>query len=196
MSWTRRENSTTQSVDTLPGPRVSGTNADSFYEGRLLVVQPSTFEARTAGTPEQRSPEPAPKWVDPLHRPTTSLTSPGLLVLAALAVIEGYRQLQLIPAPQWHTSAFVFAATAPLLAVVVTWPYRVDRRGPAQMVAIATALAFAVITPVATLTNLPHARVVVGLSAMALAIVALVAVLAGERLLRWSRADGRRGAET
>lgn len=196
MSWTRREHSTTRCAGALPGPRGSGTNAGSYYEGRVLVAQPSTFEARTDGAPAASVAIAATRRSRPARRPSTSLTSPGLLVLAALAVLEGYRQLQLIPSADWHPSAYLFATGAPVLALVVTWPYRVKSRGPGQRVAVGAAAALAVITPVAMLFDRPHAGVVVGVSDMTLAAIALGAVLAGERLLRWSRPDLSGAGET
>ena len=121
----------------MAGPGPTTANRDSLYEGRILAAQSERFEPRTdgslatlgAGVP------PAPT------RPTTpggapALASPGLTVLAATGIMEGYRQFHLIPSAHLRLSNYAFAVIAPLVAVLLArsrrgW-YRND--GPAVAV--------------------------------------------------------------
>ena len=90
---TRRGSAVTRSW--RPGGTHSGTapNTPPPYEGQIFVARTEVFDSRTGGGPPA-----AGEIARPRRRGSVNaLSSPGLVVLAALAVVEGYAQLDLVP---------------------------------------------------------------------------------------------------
>jgi hypothetical protein len=63
---------------------------------------------------------PAPGTIGAARERAPKLVTAGMVLLAAAAIFEGYRLLNVIPGSQRHLSALVFAAAAVLAAVFLT----------------------------------------------------------------------------
>ena len=187
MARPRRGKATTRGAWSRPGAVVSRTNRRSIYEGRIFIEQSPTFDVRVDGTPVlvqdrgQWSPSPEETGLAPL-------ASPGLLALAALALWEGYRHLNVIPSAQRHPSVYAFAVIAPVAALVLTRHRGRGRRTLLQNALVAAAVALGLFTPVALVVDGPVTGPLLGVADMLTAALALATVVVGESL-----ASGLRG---
>ena len=150
------------------------------HSGGLQVGDSVPSSSRMPG------PEPAARGDDP-DRTAPALASPGLIVLAALAVLEGYRQLHLSPSPQWDPSGYLFAVLAPLAAVALTQTRRGVPRTPALKAVVGAAVVLGAATPGLLVSNRPLAGVLLGAGDLVTAVLILGAVLAAERPIRSSQ---------
>jgi hypothetical protein len=123
---------------------------------------------RTGASAEERPP-----------RGQAALTSTGLIVVAALAVVEGYRQLDLISPVPRHPVAVVFALVVLMALVALTRPPRGGHRTLVEKGAV-TAGAIGVITSLATATTLGTGAVALGAIDMLIAVFAIGSAVAGE----------------
>jgi hypothetical protein len=120
------------------------------------------------------------------------MASPGLMVLAAVAVMEGYHHLHLISSPTWYPPGYAVAVAAPLAAVGLTRP-GAGRRSLAQRLVVGTAVALCALTPVAMAVNRPLSELLIGTVDIVTAVAALGAVLMGERQERWRPEEAEAG---
>ena len=106
--------------------------------------------------------------------------SPTLVLLAAVSILQGYSLLNVLPDGEWQTSAILFAAVSFPLSVALTRPgARGARTVTEKAVALSVALV-AVMTAVALMIDRPSVTHLLGVSDLAFALLALVAVLANE----------------
>jgi len=186
MEMSRRETSATTRAAAGAAPPHTTANVGPPYEGRVLAVQPPQFAARIDGPVATRDTDsvtvtrPGPPGGPP------ALASPGLIVLAAVAIMEGYRQLHLIPSAHLRLSNDAFAVMAPLAAVLLARSRRRGHRTLAQRSLLVVAVLIGVATPLVLAGHRSEAGVLLGAGDLAVAIFALWAVLAGERRVRWS----------
>lgn len=126
-------------------------------------------------------PPPADRIVQPERALETSppvLASPGLVLVAALSIMEGYRWLNVIPARWLHPSALVYVTAAVPLLVLCTRRQPGQHRGPVQWVGVASASGLVVATLTESFVRRPWSAHVFGASNMAVAAVALGAAWA------------------
>jgi hypothetical protein len=169
--------------------------------GTVIVLDRPRVRAEHAGpavqpggtaTPPIREqtarPAPAPVPVVPPVGIGSLLRGPGLALLAALSLVEGYRWLGVFPggstgggSPAFGTIGVgVVAVLTPVLAAVLT-----SRREPGQPirlagVVVAVALAVTVVTGAALVTGGHAWREAAGVTDIVLAAVAFAAVAIGE----------------
>jgi hypothetical protein len=115
------------------------------------------------------------------------------MVLAAVAVMEGYHHLHLISSSAWCPPCYPFAVAAPLAAVGLTRPGAGHRRSLAQRLVVGTAVALCALTPVAMVVNQPLSELLVGTLDIVAAVAAVGAVLMGERQVRWRPEEAEAG---
>jgi membrane protein implicated in regulation of membrane protease activity len=138
--------------------------------------------------------------------------SPVLVVVAAVAILEGYRWLNVLPRLGWRPSAVVFAAVAVPLAIAVTRGGRGGREkrsgrgglggpggpggpgGQRWAVRAVTGAALLLVPVTVTAVILPRAPIaqLMGSTDLLFAFTALVAVLVNER----STHSGQRAVRT
>jgi len=186
----RRETSAVRKAAAEADSGRTTINRGSLYEGRILVAQAEGFEPRTHGSAGTGAIG-APSGARPVTPPgrASAMASPGLMVLTAVAVMQGYRQLHVIPSAHLRLSQYAFAVCAPLVAVLLARSRRAWRRTLVQRGLLIVAVAIGVATPLVLAGARPEAGPVLGIGDMAVAAVALWAVLAGERGIRWSPLD-------
>jgi hypothetical protein len=190
MEMSRRETAAARRTDPVAGPGATTPNRDSLYEGRILAAQSERFEPRTDGSLATLGAGVPPTPT----RPTTpggapALASPGLTVLAATGIMEGYRQFHLIPSAHLRLSNYAFAVIAPLVAVLLARSRRGWYRNAAQRSLLVAALLTGLATPLVLAAARSQSGLLLGAPDLAVAGCALWAVLAGERTVRWSRQD-------
>jgi hypothetical protein len=122
--------------------------------------------------------------------------SPVLVLLAAVAILEGYRWLNVLPSVGWRPSAVVFTALAVPLAMAVIGGGRGDRGGPGgqRWAARAVTGAALLLVPVTIITLIhPHPPIaqLMGSTDLLFAVTALAAVLINERTRSGRRSDRR-----
>jgi hypothetical protein len=173
-----------------PAPVRSAANGRSLYEGRILAAQSQGFVPRTEGsfgTDADGVGPSAPDQAPPAAAPP--LASPALVILAALGVLEGYRQFHLVPSAHLRLSASAFAVITPLAAVLLARSAQGWHRTVAQRSLLAVALLIGVATPVVLAGGRSDAGLLLGIGDMAVAAFAVWAVLAGERRMSRSPQD-------
>ena len=182
---TRRGSAVTRSW--RPGGTHSGTapNTPPPYEGQIFVARTEVFDSRTGGGPPA-----AGEIARPRRRGSVNaLSSPGLVVLAALAVVEGYAQLDLVPTARWHPP--VFAVIAVVAAVALIRPARRGRRPAMRWSVVASAIVVGLVTVVATTVGRPLAAPLLVSVDLLFAATCLGAAMVDEvsalRLPRWGR---------
>ncbi len=107
------------------------------------------------------------------------LATAGLIVVAGLAVLEGYRQLDVIPPAPRHPAAVVFAVIVLLAIVAFTRPRRGGHRVLVQRAAL-TAGACGAIASLAAAGDLGASAVLLGAIDMVIAALAVGSAVAGE----------------
>jgi hypothetical protein len=131
-------------------------------------------------------PRGAEQWGPPRRGPW--FVAPGLALLAALAILEGYRWIGLMANGGARPSAVAFAGVAVTVSLVVTRSARPGGGDPSPRI-VSVGSGLVVLTTVAVLfTDERWAAVAVGASDLALASVALGWLLAGERSKRHGHA--------
>jgi hypothetical protein len=152
------------------------------------------WEAPTRA-PLDRPPRPAtePPTTDPLTSdPPAGLVragapgevAPVLVLVAALALLEGYRQLNVVPATQWQLSAILFATPAFAVVTVLVRPRRDGRRVVGARFVLAASTGLLILSWLALVVGGNDANHVVGAFDLLFAAVALGTVLANELVTR------------
>ncbi len=106
--------------------------------------------------------------------------SPALVLLAAVAILEGYKVLNVMPDSRWQPSAAVVAALALPLTSVLTRPGRGRRRGLGQRVVMGVSAALLVVTLVEFAVHRPSTVYVLGVVDLLVALSAMAVVLTSE----------------
>jgi hypothetical protein len=117
------------------------------------------------------------------------------VLVAAVAILEGYRWLNVLPSVGWRPSAIVFTSLAVPLAMVVTRGHRGEPGGPGgqRWPARAVTGAALLVVPLTVITLIhPQAPIaqLMGSTDLLFAVAALVAVLINERTTHSSRRAG------
>jgi 4-amino-4-deoxy-L-arabinose transferase-like glycosyltransferase len=110
--------------------------------------------------------------------------APGLALLAALAILEGYRWIGLITNSGARPWAAAFAGVALGVSLVVTRSARPGDADSSPRIVLVGSLVVVSTTMAVLFTDQRWAAVAVGASDLALATVALGLLLAGERSKR------------
>lgn len=171
-----------------PGGSYSGTapNTPPPYEGQILAAQSGAFDSRTEGGPASADEIARPRR---RHGRVGALSSPGLVVLAALAVVEGYAQLDLVPTGRWRPP--VFAVIAVVAAVALTRSAHVGRRPSMRWSVVASAIVVGLVTVAATTVGRPLAAPLLVSVDLLFAATCLGAAMVDEvsalRLPQWGR---------
>jgi hypothetical protein len=164
------------------GETGSDTNIVTDIGGRDLGSAWPRFEPRAENLLDdfvKRWPEhPAP---DRAVAAVPGFVSPILMLLAALATLEGYLRLNVIPAGRWQPSAVVFAALAFLSVVALAIPRPYGCRMVAAKTVAVAATGLLAVTILARLLDRPPIAHLLGASDLVFAVIALGAVLANER---------------
>jgi hypothetical protein len=101
------------------------------------------------------------------------LAAPGLVAVAAMSIMEGYRWLDVIPGSGLHPSAFIYIALAVPLLVACTRPQPDRPRGWVRQAAVASALALLVAALAETVINRPWSARTFGICDLAVAAVSI-----------------------
>ena len=120
--------------------------------------------------------------------PGSLFRAPGLALLAAVSVLEGYRWIGVIANRASRPWAMAFAVVAVVVALALTARDGRRRRTLVQRLVVILAMAVAVATVVVLWNDEGWAEDASGVVDLALASTALVALVAGERSRR--RGDG------
>jgi hypothetical protein len=131
-----------------------------------------------------------------------ALRSPGLALLTAAAILEGYKWLDVIPVGDSRVSsllfgrvgAVAFAAVASAFALVLTRPVAGPRRSPVQWLLVGTIVGQVAATSVAVLSDSMVAATVVGVTDLVVASAAGGVLIAGELSARRGVGENRRSA--
>ena len=190
MDGPRRETAAARRLGTGADPVRSTTNGHPPYDGRILAAPWPPFMARIEGSrgAQEGAVVPSAPDVAPPEAPSP-FTSPALVIVAALGVMEGYRQFHLIPTAHLRIPDSAFAVAAPLVAVLLARSARGWHRTAAQRALLAVAVLIGVATPLALAFGRSDAGLLLGIGDLAVALFALWAVLAGERWISWSVPD-------
>ncbi len=138
----------------------------------------------TAATPPApTAPSPAAPAAD--ARPGTGLAAPGLIVLATVAILEGYRWLDLMRLASPRPTMVAYVVLVVPAAFVLTRTRRTGRSGPAARLAVrAGAVAVVVLGIVALVTDGTRAERLLGVASLGVAGACLVLVWSTERRRR------------
>lgn len=101
------------------------------------------------------------------------LAAPGLVAVAAMSIMEGYRWLNVIPAHSLHPSAYIYVALAVPLLVACTRPQPDRPRGWVRRAAVAASLALGFAALAETVINRPWSARAFGVCDLAVAAVAI-----------------------
>lgn len=125
--------------------------------------------------------DPAPHGRDraPGRPQAPQLLTAGLVLLAAAAVLEGYRWLQVIPSNRLDLPAVVFAVLVAPTTLVLTRPPHHWTWTPAQKVALAAVAGLVAVTVVALLVTRLWSAQLLGAYYLATALAIVVAALSG-----------------
>jgi hypothetical protein len=147
------------------------------------VVRPLDEPEPPMPTPPSWSgPRGAEQWGPPRRCPW--FVAPGLALLAALAILEGYRWIGVITNGGARPWAAAFAGVALAVSLVLTRSARPGDGYPSPRIALVGSLLVVLTTVAVLFTDEQWATVAVGASDLALASVALGLLLAGERSKR------------
>jgi len=125
--------------------------------------------------------DPAPPGLDraPERPPTPQLVTAGLVLMAAAAVLEGYRWLHVIPSSRLHPSALVFAVLMVPAAAFLARPPHGWTRTPAQQAALVAGAGLVVVTVVYLLAGRPWSAGLLGAYDLAMAATLVAAAVMG-----------------
>ncbi len=110
--------------------------------------------------------------------------APGLAVLAAVSVLEGYRWFGIITNGTSRPWAVVFAGLALVAALALTRTDKAGRRPPLHRLVVSAAAVTTLATMAVLWNDGGWATTAIGITDLALASTALVALVAGERSRR------------
>jgi Family of unknown function (DUF6518) len=116
--------------------------------------------------------------------PVPLFRAPGLALLAAVSVLEGYLWLGIIGDGGSHPWAVVFAGLAVVAAVALTRTDRERRRSTLQRLLVSTATVTALAAAAVLWRDETWAARAIGIADLALASIALVSLVSGERSRR------------
>ncbi len=124
-----------------------------------------------------------PRSVSPTCR-ASGLASSGLVVLATLAVLQGYTRTGLIASAPWHPPALVFAVLALVSSLALTRPAHGRHRTRTEWPVVGAAVVVGVVTLVAmavgrSMADLLLVSVDMLLAVTSLAVVALLVAVTG-----------------
>jgi hypothetical protein len=139
-----------------------------------------------APPPTPADPRGAEQWGPPRRGPW--FVAPGLALLAALAILEGYRWIGVIANGGARPWAVAFAGGALAVSFVLARSAHPGDRRPSLRIVLAGSVLVASATVVVLFTGERWATGAVGGSDLALATVALTVLLAGERVKRQGHA--------
>jgi peptidoglycan/LPS O-acetylase OafA/YrhL len=146
-------------------------------------VRPLLDESEPAAPPPTRTDtRGAEQWGPPRRGPW--FVAPALALLAALAILEGYRWIGVIANEGARPWAVAFAAGALAVSFVLARSAQPRDRGPSLRIVLAASVLVASSTVVVLFTGERWATGAVGVSDLAMATAALVVLLAGERVKR------------
>lgn len=128
---------------------------------------------------------PGPDDVAPVARVAAPLfRAPGLALLAAAGVLEGYRWLGIIASGGSRPRAVVFAGVAVVAALLLTRANRARRRSTLQRLVVSTAAVTALATAAVLWNDTGWTTWAIGIADLVLASTALVCLVSGERSRR------------
>lgn len=130
------------------------------------------------------SPEAAPAGPGRPTPPDSLFRAPGLAVLAAWSVLEGYRWFGVIAEGGSRPWAVVFAVAAAGCALTLTRADRWRRHAGVQRLVVIAATAVVLATAAVLWNHRGWSTEVLGIADLALATAALAALVAGERSRR------------
>ena len=160
----------------------STAGAANAIEGRTFVERWPQFDIGTDDPlAESDVQKPSERLVDPRVGRPPNLVAPALVLVATLAIFEGYAYLNVIPSDRLTGAAIAFAVLLPPITVALTRHPHGGRRSPVQKVLIGTALALGGMTLVVLVLNRPTTELALGAIDLAVAVAALSAALPGER---------------
>jgi hypothetical protein len=160
----------------------SSASTANAIEGRTFVTRWPQFDIRTddpQAESEVRKPSEPP--VDARGDRLPKLVAPVLVLVATLAIFEGYAWLNVFPRDRINATAISFAVLLLPITVVVTRHPRGGHRGPVQRVLVGAAIALLGVTLIALVLNRPTTELVLGAVDLAVAVAALSVALPGER---------------
>jgi hypothetical protein len=128
--------------------------------------------------------DPAPGAVPGATSPASLFRAPGLALLAAMSVLEGYRWIGVIASGGSLPWAVAFTGVAVVGAPALTRTDGRRSRSAVNRVVVAASVCVALATAVALSVPEGWATAVLGIADLTLAAAALVALVAGERSRR------------
>lgn len=192
LSRSRRSAAGLKQVEKHPAGFHRDPRARSAFDARHLgpewtPVGPGSDHPATA-TVDLRPADPSPDWSPPT---VPRFVSPVLVLIAAVAILEGYKWLNVVSTGGWQPSAAVFVSFTVPIAVVLARPRRDGRRVVAARVVVVASLIMLTLTVLALLIDQPPVTHLMGGSDLLFAVTALGVALANERVLGWSpKPDG------
>ncbi len=162
------------SLSASPGPRLGIDRVPFVTGGGEQAASPSSSASHpTLSSSAGRS-------------AVSPYASPVLVLLAAVAILEGYRWLNVLPSVGWRPSAVVFTVIAVPLALAVTSGGRGEPGGPgghpwAARAVTGAALLMVPMTVIALIHPRPPIAQLMGSTDLLFAVAALATVLINER---------------
>jgi hypothetical protein len=171
-----------QAITDWSASATSTASAANAIAGRTFVERWPQFDIRTddpqAETDVQK---PAERPVDARVDRPSILVAPALVLVATLAIFEGYAWLNVIPSDRLTGAAISFAVLLPPITVALTRHPHGGRRSPVQKVLIGATLALGGMTLLVLVLNRSTTELALGAIDLAVAVAALSAALPGER---------------